>query len=77
MKASCAIVLPVLLSFAAAATASATSLYFQGFESDTSGWAPNTSGTSAGSIRRVASGGGTLGLTAFDGSYYAEADKQP
>jgi hypothetical protein len=58
---------------ATAEAASAAPLYFQGFETDTSGWIPDTTdGVMNGSITRVPSGGGTLGLTAFDGSYYAE-----
>jgi hypothetical protein len=52
-------------------TAFAGNIYFQGFESDTSGWVPDT-GTTAGSITNVSSGGGTLHLTAPDGSSYAE-----
>jgi hypothetical protein len=47
-------------------------LYFQGFETDTSGWFQDSNGDGNGSITRVPSGGGSLGLTAADGSYYAE-----
>lgn len=59
------------------ATALAGNLYFQGFETDTSGWIPDTGGTSPGAIFREASGGGTLALTAFDGGYYAEVENSP
>lgn len=47
------------------ANASATLNNFQGFETDTGDWV-----ASAG-ITRVASGGGSLGLTASSGKYYA------
>ncbi len=62
----------ISLALAVAQTSFGASLYFQGFETDTSGWTPDTSGTTTGTITRVASGGGSLGLTAADGSYYAE-----
>jgi len=55
-----------------------TNLYFQGFETDTSGWIPDTGvGSPDGTITQVASGGGSLGLTAADGSYYAEVTNSP
>jgi hypothetical protein len=60
-----------------ALAAPAGSLYFQGFETDTSGWIPDTSGSPVGSITQVASGGGTLHLTAPDGSFYAEVANSP
>lgn len=67
------IALVVSATLVAAAAANASPLYFQGFETDTSGWVPDiTSGDGNGSITRTLSGGGTLGLTAFDGSYYGE-----
>jgi len=44
--------------------AEAQSLAFQGFETDTGDWTPTTT--------RVASGGGSLHLTAASGNYYAE-----
>jgi len=47
-------------------------LYFQGFETDTSGWFQDSGGDGNGSITRVPSGGGTLGLTAADGGFYGE-----
>lgn len=55
-----------------ATSANATSLYFQGFESTTNGWIVSTGGDNNGAINRVSSGGGSLGLTAPDGSHYAE-----
>lgn len=54
------------------ASALAGNLYFQGFETNTSGWSVSSGGDNNGSIARTPSGGGALGLTAFDGSYYAE-----
>jgi hypothetical protein len=65
------------LALAAAQTSFGSSLYFQGFETDTSGWTPDTGGSPVGTITRVASGGGSLGLTAADGSYYAEVTNSP
>lgn len=56
----------------AAINANATPLYFQGFETDTNGWVVSTGGDNDGAVTRTQSGGGSLGLTAFDGSYYAE-----
>lgn len=67
------ITLMLTAMFAFAAIASANNLYFQGFETNTSGWIVDTGGDNNGSINRTASGGGTLRLTAFDGSYYGEA----
>jgi len=55
-----------------AVTATAGSIYFQGFETDRSGWTPDTSGSTAGTITRVANGDGTLHLIAPDGTHYAE-----
>lgn len=64
-------------ALALGASAFAGNLYFQGFETNTSGWIPDTSGTTAGAIFREASGGGALALTAFDGAYYAEVENSP
>jgi hypothetical protein len=63
-----------MLAIASIATcrADVPNLYFQGFETDTSGWYQDSGGDGNGSITRVPSGGGSLGLTAADGSYYAE-----
>ena len=57
---------------AASMAAHANPIYFQGFETDTSGWHVSTGGNNNGSITQVANGGGTLHLTAPDGSHYAE-----
>jgi hypothetical protein len=68
----------IALALAIAPMSFGSSLYFQGFETDTSGWTPDTGvGSPNGTITRVASGGGTLGLTAADGSYYAEVTNSP
>lgn len=56
----------------AAGAAHAAPLYFQGFETDTSGWTAESGGDGNGSITQVPSGGGSLGLTAFQGGSYAE-----
>jgi hypothetical protein len=63
-----------MLAIAAIGTcrADVPNLYFQGFETDTSGWFQDSGGDGNGSITQVASGGGSLGLTAADGNYYAE-----
>jgi hypothetical protein len=59
-------------------TCSGSSLYFQGFETDTSGWFPDTGvGSPDGTITQVSNGGGTLGLTAPDGTHYAEVTNSP
>jgi hypothetical protein len=71
------ILLLIVLALVLVQTSFGTTLYFQGFETDTSGWFPDTNGSPAGSITQVASGGGTLGLTAPDGSYYAEVANSP
>ena len=66
--------LAALSIMAMAAPGHASSLYFQGFENNTSGWIVNQDGVAGesnnGSITRTASGGGPLGLPAFQGSYY-------
>lgn len=62
--------LPALV--AAPGVCPAGNLYFQGFETDTSGWYIDSGGDGNGSITRTPSGGGNLHLTAFDGAYYAE-----
>ncbi|MGH7018219.1 MAG: PEPxxWA-CTERM sorting domain-containing protein [Caulobacteraceae bacterium] len=59
-----------------AGIAQASTLYFQGFESDSSGWnsdavAATNPGTPS-TVTRTASGGGTLKLTAYQGGYYGE-----
>jgi len=70
-KGTCTAGAAVVLLAACAAAANATSLYFQGFETNTSGWYEDTGGNRTGSITQTPSGGGPLGVTAFDGSYYA------
>jgi hypothetical protein len=54
--------------------ARATTVFTQGFETDTAGWLGdgNTSTWPWGTITRVASGGGTLGVASASGSYHAE-----
>jgi hypothetical protein len=59
----------VLMGCLGALSAHAT-IAFQGFETNTGDW--NASNT----ITRVASGGGTLGLTAASGGFYAELTNQ-
>jgi hypothetical protein len=56
------------------AQAGAATIFSQGFETDTAGWFGNgnTSTWPWGTITRVASGGGTLGVPSSDGSYHAE-----
>ena len=61
-----------LACLVAAGSAHAAPLYFQGFETDTSGWTLQPGGDGNGSITQVPSGGGSLGLTAYQGSSYAE-----
>jgi hypothetical protein len=61
----------VLAMFASASLALAGPLYFQGFESDVSGWYIDSGGDGNGSITQTASGGGPLGVNAADGSFYA------
>jgi hypothetical protein len=64
----------LMLLLASSSTCRADSnLAFNGFETGTGDWSFTTSGTTGeanGSITQTASGGGPLGLTAFDGSYY-------
>jgi hypothetical protein len=50
--------------------AKAGNLYFQGFETDTSGWNIDSGGQGTGSVTRTASGTGPLGLTAYQGGNY-------
>ena len=55
-------------------SAYADNIAFNGFETDTGDWSFDASGQVGdgnGNITQTASGGGPLGLTAFDGSYYA------
>lgn len=61
--------LGVIACFGAVAAAGPT--FHQGFEVDTSGWFDQNNGW-AGQIDRVASGGGTLGLTSASGGFHAE-----
>lgn len=60
-----------VLALTAAGNCHATNLYFQGFESDASGWSFASGGDGNGSITQTPSGGGPLGLTAFSGANYA------
>jgi PEP-CTERM motif len=62
-----------LALFAAAAPCFATSLYFNGFESNTGDWAIASPGT----ITQTASGGGPLGLTSYQGADYATIQATP
>jgi hypothetical protein len=57
-----------ILLAAGAATANATSLYFQDFTANTSGWYEDSGGDGTGSITQTPSGGGPLGVTAPNGS---------
>jgi len=57
---------------ATAGLARADVLFYQGFETNTSGWIAESGGDANGAIARTASGGGSLGLTAATGSYYGE-----
>lgn len=56
--------------------ASATTVFDQGFETDTAGWLGdgNPATWPWGTITRVASGGGTLGVTSASGSFHAEVE---
>jgi len=58
------------LSLTLTGPATAGSIYFQGFETNTSGWYVASGGDNNGSITRVASDTG--GITAADGNYYAQ-----
>jgi hypothetical protein len=60
------------LAMASARTHAATSVYSQGFESDTAGWTDNVSdpGSGYGGITRVASGTNTI--TSQSGNFHAE-----
>lgn len=62
------------LFLGAGGPAGATPVFSQGFETDTSGWLGdgNTGTWPWGTITRVSSGGGTLGVASADGSYHAE-----
>ena len=51
--------------------------YTQGFETDTNYWSEATDISGTAAITRVASGEGTLGLTAASGGYYAELTNGP
>ncbi|QKK10002.1 MAG: hypothetical protein HND58_18825 [Planctomycetota bacterium] len=53
------------------AVAAAGPVFEQGFETDTAGWFDNSNGWN-GQVNRVASGGGTLGLTSASGGFHAE-----
>lgn len=53
----------------ASADARAATIFSQGFEADTAGWSGAAAG---GSIARVASGAGTLGVASADGSFHGE-----
>src|ERR1700730_4096584 len=70
MKNTIRLLAPVLLALAglnmAGGNAFAALNNFQGFESNTGDWIASKA------ITRVASGGGTLHLTASSGNYYAE-----
>ena len=56
--------LAVLAGLGTTGSGFASPLYFQGFETNTSGWNVDTGGDNNGGITRVASGGGVLGLNA-------------
>ena len=58
----------------AASSAHANVIYSQGFETDTSGWFDSSSGW-FGSVTRVASGAGTLGITSASGAWHAEMEQ--
>jgi hypothetical protein len=62
------------LAITPAALADST-LYFQGFETDTSGWTVANLGSPVGTITRVASGTG--GITAASGNYFALITNSP
>jgi PEP-CTERM motif len=62
----------MLASLGMVGSGHAAPLYFQGFETDTSGWTLQPGGDGNGGITQVPSGGGSLGLTAYQGGYYAE-----
>ncbi|MHA7816363.1 MAG: PEP-CTERM sorting domain-containing protein [Pseudohaliea sp.] len=53
------------------ANGASASFWFQGFESDTSGWFDETSGW-AGTVTRVSSGSGSLGVASSSGGWHAE-----
>ena len=68
--------LAVIAAVALGSACQAGTIYFNGFETDTSGWTadscvPNPNCT-AGAITRVSNGGGSLHLTAPEGTHYAE-----
>ena len=53
----------------------AAQVWFQGFETDASGWFDDDDFADFGNIDQVASGGGTLGLTSATGSGHAEVQQ--
>jgi hypothetical protein len=63
------------LALAVATTASAGTVWDQGFETDAAGWLDDDDFAGFGNIDQVASGGGTLGLTSASGSGHAEVQQ--
>ena len=55
--------------------AQAVQVWFQGFETDATGWLVNDDFAGFGNIDQVASGAGTLGLTSATGSGHAEVQQ--
>ncbi|MFG0241966.1 MAG: hypothetical protein ACF8R9_04180 [Phycisphaerales bacterium JB054] len=62
--------LGVVACFGAAAAAGP--VFEQGFEVDASGWLDNDDYAGYGQVNRVASNGGTLGVSSFNGGFHAE-----
>lgn len=82
-----AFIVASLATLSLAGLTKAESLYFQGFETDTNGWVPETGGTSPGAVTQVQSGttvanGGIADpngnpINAYDGNFYAVVTNSP